>query len=113
MKIIEKTIMKDGTKILLTDWSEHNTKNFPNFYGLQIHAYPIAKKTSKYKIIKQNNKFLLVISMNTYCNYTNEDVLADFKALKMGVKTLEDLSNHFWNGKKDMYYLGMDVDYQE
>lgn len=32
---------------------------------------------------------------------------ADFEALKRGKKRLEDLSRYFWNGTKDMFYLGM------
>ena len=34
-------------------------------------------------------------------------VKADYEALKNGEKNLEDLADHFWNGKKDMYYLRM------
>ena len=29
-----------------------------------------------------------------------------------GIKSLEDLAAHFWNGEKDMWYLGMDVEYK-
>ena len=52
-----------------------------------------------------------------YCNpyietFYLSDVRADFEALKSGKKSLEDLAAHFWNGKKDMWYLGMDVEYQ-
>ena len=36
----------------------------------------------------------------------------DFEALKSGIKSLEDLATHFWNGEKDMWYLGMDVEYK-
>ena len=45
--------------------------------------------------------------------YTNDDVKNDFEALKTGSKTLEDLSEHFWYGRRDMYYLGMDVGNEE
>lgn len=36
-------------------------------------------------------------------------VKADFEALKSGEKRLEDLSEHFWNGEKDAYILGMNI----
>ena len=46
-------------------------------------------------------------------NYTNEDIKADFEALKSGQKSLEDFAGHIWNGKKDMNYLGMIWDFIE
>jgi len=46
-------------------------------------------------------------------NYTNDDIKNDFEALKAGRKKLEDLSERFWYGKRDMYYLGMDVGNEE
>ena len=45
MKVIERTTMPDGTEILLEDWSDKNTEQFPDLYGLTIAAYPIAKNT--------------------------------------------------------------------
>jgi len=112
MKIIEQSIMLDGTKIQLEDWSENNTEEYPNLYGFEIGAYPIAKNTSKYRWIEGGKKFRLSISQNCYANYTNDNVKADYESLKDGTKNLEDLSNHFWNGEKDMWYLGMDVEYK-
>lgn len=32
---------------------------------------------------------------------------SEFYSIKKWKKSLEDLAAHFWNGKKDMYYLGM------
>ena len=110
-KIIEKTVMPDGTKIQIEDWRSENTKENPDLYGFQIGAYPIAKNSSAW--VKSGENFRLTISHNDTMNYTNEDVKADFEALKSGQKSLEDLSEHFWNGKKDMYYLGMIWDYTE
>lgn len=104
--------MPNGTEIQLEDWSEHNTEKYPNLYGLQIGVYPIAKKTGKYRWIDGGQTFRLTISMNEYSGYSNKDVKSDFEALKSGAKSLEDLASHFWNGKKDMWYLGMDVEYQ-
>ena len=105
MKIIEKTTTANGVKMQLEVWSEYNTPDFPNLYGLTIAAYPIAKNYGK--IIKRGKPFRLGISMSNYSGYTNEMVKADFESLKSGEKRLEDLSEHFWNGKDDAYLLGM------
>lgn len=112
MKIIERATMPNGTIILLEDWSDKNTKEFPDLYGLIIGVYPIAKNTGKYGWIRSGETFRLSISQNKYQNYSNDDVRSDFEALKNGTKTLEDLAVHFWNREKDMWYLGMDVEYK-
>lgn len=113
MKVLEMAVMPDGTKIQLEDWSEHNSEKHPNLYGLQIGAYPMAKNTGKYRWVEGGQTFRLTISMNEYTGYSNKDVKSDFEALKSGEKSLEDLASHFWNGEKDMWYLGMDVKYQD
>lgn len=51
--------------------------------------------------------------MNQYTGYSNNDVKADFEALKSGEKSLEDLKNYFWNGEKDMWLLGMNIEYKD
>ena len=112
MKVIEHATMPDGTEILLEDWSDKNTEQFPDLYGLTIAAYPIAKNTGKYGWIRSGETFRISISQNKYQNYSNDDVQADFEALKNGTKSLEDLAVHFWNHKKDMWCLGMDVEYK-
>ena len=112
MKIIERATMPDGTEILLEDWSDKNTEQFPDLYGLTIGAYPIAKNTGKYGWIRSGETFRLHIPQNKYTDYYNDDVRADFEALKNGTKSLEDLSDHFWNGEKDMWYLGKNVEYK-
>lgn len=112
MKVIERAIMSDGTEILLEDWSDKNTEQFPDLYGLTISAYPIAQRTGKYRLIEAGKTFRISISQNKYTDYSNDDVRADFEALKNGTKTLEDLAVHFWNGEKDMWYLGMNVEYK-
>ena len=112
MKIIERATMPDGTEILLEDWSDKNTEQFPDLYGLTIGAYPIAKNTGKYGWIRSGETFRISISENKHTGCSNDDVRADFEALKNGTKSLEDLAAHFWNGEKDMWYLGMDVEYK-
>ncbi len=89
-----------------------NTKDFPNLYGLTIGAYPIAKNIVKDRWIESGDKFRIQISMNQYNGYSNDDVKADFEALKSGEKSLEDLADHFWNDEKDMWLLGMNVEYK-
>lgn len=112
MKVLERATMPNGIEIQLEDWTEHNTEKYPNLYGFTIGAYPKAKNTSKYRFIQSPEKFRLSIASNTYKNYSSNDVKADYSALKSGEKKLEDLSSYFWNGEKDMWYLGMDIEYQ-
>lgn len=112
MKVIEHATMPDGTEIQLEDRSDKNTQQFSDLYGLTIAAYPIAKNTGKYGWIRSGETFRISISQNKYTGYFNEDVRADFEALKNGTKSLKDLAEHFWNGEKDMWYLGMDVEYK-
>ncbi len=112
MKVIERAVMPNGTEIQLEDWSDKNTSEYPDLYGLQISAYPIAKNTGKFRWIEGGKKFRISIPMNQYTGYSNDDVKADYEALKSGKKRLEDLAAHFWNGEKDMWYLGMNVEYK-
>lgn len=107
MKVIDRAVTPDGIQIQLEDWHENNTEEYPLLYGYTIAAYPIAKNTSKYGWIRSGSKFRLDISCNNYRNYIDEMVLADYEALKNGTKTLEDLQEHFYNGNKDKYYLGL------
>lgn len=107
MEIVETAVMPNGTAIQLEDWSSHNTPEYPDLYGLTIGAYPIAKNTGKGRWVEGGKIFRLTIPHNNHLGYTNDDVRADYEALKNGKKSLEDLSAHFWSGKKDMYYLGM------
>lgn len=107
MQVIDKTTTPGGTEIQLEDWHEHNTNASPTLYGYTIAAYPHAKNTGKYGLVRSTEKFRLQISMNEYANYTDDMVIADYEALKNGTKTLADLREHFWNGKRDEFYLGL------
>ena len=100
MEIIERAIMPNGTEIQLEDWSDKNTEQFPDLYGLVIGAYPIAKNTGKYGWIRSGEEIRISISQNKYTGYSNDDVRADFEALKNGTKLLEDLAAHFCNREK-------------
>ena len=107
MKIMHKGTTPDGIKIQLEDWSDHNTEEYPDTYGLTIGSYPIAVNSGAYGLIRSNERFRLQISANKYTNYTNENVFSDYNSLLDGEKTLRDLAPHFWNRKKDEWYLGM------
>lgn len=110
MKILDRTKTPSGIEIQLEDWNEHNSEEYPDLYGYTIGAYPVSKHTGRYGWVQEREKFRLTISHNTYANYSNKDVLSDYEALKTGLKTLEDLAEHFWYGEKDMWYLGMNVE---
>lgn len=112
MKVIERATMPNGTEIQLEDWHEHNTSEYPILYGYTIGAYPVAQRTGKYRWVESGDKFRLSISVNNYNNYTDENVLSDYECLKSGEMVLEDLCNHFLNGEKDKWYLGMQTDYR-
>lgn len=107
MQVIDRSIMPDGTKIQLEDWHDENTKEYPDLHGYTIGAYPIAKNTNKWRLIRKGESFRLTIAQSKYRNYTDENVLSDYMALKIGDKTLEDLCKYFWNDKKDEFYLGL------
>lgn len=108
-KIIDRAIMSDGTKIQLEDWRESNTAKYPDLYGYTIAAYPIVQRTSKYNWTQYSETFRLSIPTNNYSGYTADMVKADYEALKRGKKNLEDLAEHFQNGDKDAWLLGMDI----
>lgn len=107
MQIIDRAVMEDGTRIQLEDWHSENTEKYPDLHGYTISAYPIAKNTSRSGWIRKGETFRLGVARNEYTNYTDDMVLADYKALKNGTKSLVDLREHFWNREKDAFYLGL------
>lgn len=110
MKVLEKAILKNGVQVQLEDWSDKNTVEYPTLYGLTIAAYPIAERSDGWT--HGGEKFRLDISYNQYANYTNDMVLADYRALVNAEKSLEDLADHFYYGEKDKWRLGMATDYR-
>lgn len=106
-KIIERNTLPNGDSVLLEDWSEENTPEFPNLHGLCIAAYPLVARSYGFSIARPGERFRLQISFNSYAGYTNEIVRADYEALVRGEKKLEDLAEHFYYGKKDEWKLGM------
>ena len=103
MRVLEEAQTPDGVDIQLEDW----TDVYSDVYI--IGAYPIAQRTGKFGWVQGGQKFRLSISTNRYKEYSHDDLVRDYKALKSGEKRLEDLAEHFWNGKRDMWYLGMNV----
>lgn len=105
MKVLERSVMSNGTKVQLEDWRE----DYPSVYNtISIAAYPIAKNTGKYKWIQAGDSFRLTISRGF--NSDNE-VMGIFKSLVNGTITIEEVADHFWDGDKAKWYLGMDVEY--
>lgn len=106
MKVIERIKLQDGTQVQLEDWRMHNTEKFPNLFGYTIAAYTIAQRAYGH-YIKIGEKVRIAIPFDGYRNYGNEEVKADFEALRNGEKTLADLREHFENPKEDAYILGI------
>ena len=107
MKVVDKAVMADGTKIQLEDWHENNTSDFPTLHGYTIGAYPVAQNTSRDGWVRSGQPFRLEISRNEYNGYTDEMVLADYTGLKNGNKVLSDLRERFYCGKSDEFFLGL------
>ena len=102
MRVLEKAKTPDGVDIQLEDWEG-------SCVGYGIGAYPIAQRSGKYGWVERGREFRLSIHTNEYKEYFYDDLVRDFEALKSGEKKLEDLADYFWNGEKDMWYLGMAV----
>lgn len=81
MKVLERAKTPDGIDIQLEDWSDGNTEEYLDLYGLDIGAYPVAKNTGKWGWVRGGETFRLTIAQNKYIGYTNEMVKADYEAL--------------------------------
>lgn len=103
MKVLQEARTPQGIEIQIEDW----TQDYSCFNTFYIAAYPIAKNTSKYGWIRGGKNFRLGISREWK---SNEEVYTAFNELVNGTKKLEDFADRFWNGEKDQWYLGMDVE---
>ena len=103
MKILQKGITPDGINIQIADWKE----DYSCFKTLMIATFPIAKNTNN-TWVKIGETFRLELSRFFT---SDEEVNEIFKKLEEGKIRLEELSDHFWNYKKDMFYLGMIEEY--
>lgn len=99
MKIIKKSKMPDGTNIQIEDWKD--VYEFMDIYC--IATYPKAKNSSKYGFIENNKNFRLELTRFE----NNEQAEKIFNQLEDGSISLNELSNHFLDIQKYMYYLGM------
>lgn len=99
MKIIKKSKMPDGTNIQIEDWKD--VYELMDIYC--IATYPKAKNSSKYGFIENNKNFRLELTRFE----SNEQAEKIFKQLEDGSISLNELSNHFLDIQKYMYYLGM------
>lgn len=104
MKVLERAVMPDGTKIQIEDWTE----DYTCCNTLSMAAYPVAKNTGKYRTVRSRETFRL--SLEGY--KTDEDVKQCYKELESGVSKIEDFADKFRYGDKDKWYLGMDVEYK-
>ena len=68
-----------------------------------VATYPKAKNSSKYGFIENNKNFRLELTRFE----NNEQAEEIFKQLEQGSITLNELSDHFLDIHRDMYYLGM------
>lgn len=101
MVVKERNIMPDGTNIQIEDWKE----DYPGVHDtFIIAAYPKAKNTGKHSWVKKGDPFRLELSRGFK---TDEFVQDLFEKLVQGKTTLEELAVHYWNGDKDMYYMGL------
>ena len=94
LQIIEKTKMPNGTQIQL---------EYSDSIGWHIGAYPIAKATGKYNLVRRGKTFRLTLTRfndEKHCKLV-------FGVLKRGEIELEHLAGFYWNGSKDAYYMGI------
>ncbi len=104
MKIVRKSQMPNGTQIQIEDWRE----NYSFIKTFEIGTYPKAKNSSKSGYICSNETFRLTLTRFE----NDEQVEKIFNQLEKGEIMLEELSEYFYNGHKDKFYLGL-VDSEE
>lgn len=99
MTVLERTKMPDGTEIQLENWKE----DLPHIFDtLSIGAYPKAKRGRYW--IREDEPFRLDLARG----FTSDDMVREtFSALELGAITLEELDEHYWNGNKDRYFMGL------
>ena len=101
MVVTKRGQMPDGTKIQIEDWKAE----YPGIHDtFIIAAYPKAKNTGKYSWVRKGETFRLELSRGFK---TDEYVIQLFEKLFNGAITLEELDDHYWNGDKDRYYMGL------
>lgn len=93
MKVLEKAIMPDGTKIQIEDWKE----DYSCFDTLSIATYPITQRLPQSKKLyfhESGRPFR--VDINRGWN-NDEEVKKAFENLKNGKKSVKDFSGQFWD----------------
>ena len=106
MKIIDKAVTPDGTKIELHDLSGKH--KLPDYNGMTINFCTIAKNTfpeGNGWYSQKGEEFSSCVY--SWGDYTKDMLKNDYEALKNGTKTLADLKEHFWNHQRDCFALGL------
>lgn len=106
MKVLQMDKMPDGTDIQIEDWREDYPTTFDT---VSIAAYPVAKNTGRYRLVQGGKRFRVSMCREWK---TNDEVNGVYAKLISGEVNLNALSDHFWNGDKDRWHLGMDVEYK-
>lgn len=99
MTILERAKMPDGTEIQLENWKEV----YPNIFNtLTIGAYPKAKQSRGW--IRKGEPYRLDLARG----FTSDDIVREtFNCLEHGIITLEELDDHYWNGDRDRFFMGL------
>lgn len=93
MKIIERAIMPDGTKIQINDWSEDFSCYAPNS---EIAAYPLNRYGENVRVRRHFD--------------SEEETISAFQQLITGEKSLVDLSFTTMKAGRDIpWHPGMDT----
>ena len=107
MKIVDKGVMPDGTKIQIEDWSmDYDSQT----YGSTVAAYPVATETtylpSGIQYPKKGKTFRLDLEFGS-----NEETKAAFDELQAGRKDLVDYKENAYNRKlyESLGYSGKDI----
>ena len=100
-QILRRDITPEGVTVQIEDWKEV----YPEVEKtIKIAAYPVAKNGGYW--VRRGESFRLDISRGFS---TDAEVEYIYNGLVNGDISLEDLSEHYWNGDKDKYYMGMEV----
>jgi alpha-galactosidase/6-phospho-beta-glucosidase family protein len=87
MKVLDKRIIKDGTKIQIEDWSEDYS--FYK-YGYTLASYPESKRTHKGQFAPKEGKiYRFDFKFNSF-----QEVQQAFNELLEGIKTLADFKEN-------------------
>ena len=94
MKVLQKSVLTDGTNIQIEDWSE-DYSFYP--YGHTLAAYPIAKESIREPFSPTRNEtFRYELSFKN-----NGEALQAYEKLTNGIKTLKDFKDNLKPNQKE------------